>query len=190
MRPNSFLTTISMLGANPTKSKRRHVKKSVSAARSAGISETDIRRLLAGGRLGRALSDEQMLDISKGIKFMRWAMLMKGISQCEKMLKIKNLPADIWLAIMRANLEYLAAMRQLTQELDEIAEKSAADSNGQTSPHAFSPREPIGNVTAISVSIGKAQEQPSVTDVRSSTTDPHSPGVPATLAPNQVETLR
>ena len=65
-------------------------------------------------------------------------------------------------------------MAQLTRELDEIAKRSAAGSNGQTSAHAFSPREQIGKVRAISVSIGNEQEQPSVTDVQSIPTIPNS----------------
>jgi len=143
------------------------LKNSVSAAHSAGINKTNIRRLLAGGRLGRAIPDDELPNIAKGIKLMRWAMLTKAISQCDKRLKTKGLPDDIWLAIMRAKLEYLGAMAQLTRELDEIAKRSAAGSNRQTSPHAFGPREQIGNVTAISVRIGNAREQRSVTDVQS-----------------------
>ena len=174
-----------MLTANRTNSKspaQVSVKKSASAARAAGITATEVRRLLAGGRLGRTIPDHEMREITKGIKFSRWAMLTKAISQCDKRLRVKGLPDDIWVAIIRAKLEYLAGMAQLTAELDEIAKGSAAGSNGQASPHAFGPREQIGTVTAVSVSIGnKASEQTPVTDpqsipsIRNLTIDPHSP---------------
>jgi hypothetical protein len=156
-----------MLPANPANSKspaRVNARESVSAALSAGITETDIRRLLAGGRLGRTISDQELGDIAKGLVLVRWAMLTRAISACDKRLKIKNLPADVWLAVNRAKREYLAAMAQLTQELEEFAKRSAAGSNGQTSPHSFSPREQIGHVTAISVTVGNALEQPSVSE--------------------------
>ena len=73
-------------------------------------------------------------------------------------------------------------MAQLNQELDEMANGNASRGNGEaSSPHAFVPREQIGNVTAVQFSIGgKAPEAAPVTDVQSipsipnSTTDPHS----------------
>src|SRR5687767_887472 len=83
-----------MLTANRTNSKspaQVSVKKSASAARPAGISEADIRGLVAGGRLGRTIPDHEIQDITKGIKFCRWSMLMKAISQCDKRLRVKGL---------------------------------------------------------------------------------------------------
>jgi len=142
------------------------IKKSVSAARSAGITETDIRRPLAGGRLGRAIPDHELWEIAKGIKLNRWAMLMKAMKTCDKRLKIKGLPEDIWVAINRAKLEYMMELSVLTKELDEIGRSATLNGNGQLAPHSFGPREQIGNVTGISVTIENAQVQPSVTDVQ------------------------
>lgn len=92
-------------------------------------------------------------------------MLKKAIAQCDKKLAVKDLPDDIWVAINKAKAEYLAEMSQLTQELDEIGKRTPSASNGQLSPHSFGPREQIGNVTAVQVNIGPAQEQAPVTDV-------------------------
>ena len=126
-----------------------NVKKSVSAARAAGITETDIRRLLAGGRLGQPISGHEMREIVKGITFGRWAMLKKSIRQCDRKLAVKNLSADIWVAINKAKVEYLVQMRQLNQDIDELAKGDQSCGNAQPSLHAFGPREQIGNVRAV-----------------------------------------
>lgn len=142
-----------------------NVAKSVAAARRAGIGEKDIRQLLAGGRLGHTIPDVEIKQISKGVKFDRWAMLKKAIGQCDKKLARKNLPDDLWVAINKAKTEYLKELSQLTQELDEIGKSAPSGHNGAVAPHAFGPREQIGNVTAVQVNIGKAQEQAPVHDV-------------------------
>lgn len=142
-----------------------NVQKAVAAARKAGLPEKDLRKLLAGGTLGRTVPDSEMREIAKGVKFDRWVMLKKAIAQCDKKLAVKDLPDDIWVAINKAKAEYLAEMSQLTQELDEIGKRTPSASNGQLSPHSFGPREQIGNVTAVQVNIGPAQEQAPVTDV-------------------------
>ena len=134
---------------------RVNVKKSVSAARAAGLTQTEIGRLLAGGRLGRTIPDHELKEIAKGITFDRWAMLKSAIRQCDKKLAVKDVPDDIWIAINKAKAEYLMGMSQLTQELDEIGKASPSVGNGQVPSHSFGPREQIGNVTAVQVTIGK-----------------------------------
>src|SRR5688572_769295 len=101
-----------------------------------------------------------MKEIAKGLMFNRWATLKEAIRQCDWKLGVKSLPDDIWVAINKAKVEYLSGMAQLTQELDEIAEGSASHDNGQpSSPHAFAPREQIGNVTAVQITVGQGQKQ-------------------------------
>ena len=82
-------------------------------------------------------------------------------------ISVRDLPDDIWIAINKAKVEYLSGMAKLTQELDEIAKGTASRGNGQpSSPHAFAPREQIGNVTAVQVTIGKTPEAAPITDVQ------------------------
>lgn len=133
-----------------------NVQKSVAAARKAGITPKDIRKLLASGTLGRTVPDQEMREIAKGVKFDRWVMIKKAIEQCDKKLKAKDLPDDIWVAVTKAKAELLAEMSQLTQELDDIGNRTPSSGNGQFSPHSFGPREQIGNVTAVQVNIGKS----------------------------------
>lgn len=155
-----------------------NVQSAVAAARKAGLPEKDIRKLLATGRFGRTVPDSEMREIGKGLKFERYIHLKKAIAQCDKKLAVKNLPDDIWVAISKAKAEYLAEMSQLTQELDEIGNKSPSAGNGQYSPHSFGPREQIGNVAAVQVTIGPAQQPAPVTDVSQvqSIPTPSSPG--------------
>lgn len=144
-----------------------NVQKSVAAGRRAGIPEADIRKLLASGRLGRTVPDTEMREIAKGVKFDRWSKLQKAIKDCDKMLARRDLPDDIRVAVMGAKSEYLKDMATLTMELDEIGKRNPSPANGQFSPHSFNPREQIGNVAAVQVTIGTAQGQPPapVTDV-------------------------
>lgn len=137
----------------------------LSAARGSGLTTLEIRKLLAGGKLGRSIPDSQISDITKGVKLARWGTLTKSITQCDKKLAIKNLPDDIWVAVNKAKVEFLAELAVLTKELDEIGKLAASRQLGQPSPHSFGPREQIGNVTAVQVNIGKAPEQSAVTDV-------------------------
>lgn len=146
---------------------RVNVAKSVAAGRRAGIRPEDIRKILASGRLGRTIPDAEMKQIAKGVKFDRWAMLKNAIAQCDKRMKIKNLPDDIWVAINKAKSEYLSEMSQLTHELDDIGNKAPQGHNGALSPHSFGPREQIGNVTAVQVTIGEAQKTAPIYDVKS-----------------------
>lgn len=145
---------------------RANVAKCVTAARHAGISGQDVRKLLAGGRLGRNIPDAEIKEISKGVKVDRWAMIKKAISDCDRMLKKKGLPDDIWVAANKAKTEYLSELSQLTKEFDEIAKAAPSQHNGAMAPHSFGPREQIGNVTAVQVTIGKAQEDAPIHDVK------------------------
>lgn len=147
---------------HPAKVNSRQI---IASARGSGLTEKEIRKLLAGGKLGRALPDAQVRDITKGIKLNRWAILNRAIEQCDRTLKTKGLPDEITVSIHKAKAEYLSELSVLTKELDEISKASASTANGQLSPHSFGPREQIGNVTAVQVNIGKAPEQAPVPDV-------------------------
>lgn len=137
----------------------------IAAARGSGLNGKDIRKLLAGGKLGRSLPDSEIRDITKGIKLNRWSQLNNSIDQCDRKLKTKGLPDEMFVALQKAKVELMAELSVLTKELDEISKASTSNSNGQLSPHSFGPREQIGNVTAVQVNIGKAPEQAPVPDV-------------------------
>lgn len=146
---------------HPAKANSRHI---IAAARGAGIPTEEIRKLLAGGKLGKALPDSQIRDITKGIKLRRWSQLSKSLDQCDRKLKTNGLPDEVFVALQKAKVEIMSELSVLTKELDEMAKASASNGNSQPSPHSFGPREPIGNVTAVQVNIGKAPEAPT-TDV-------------------------
>lgn len=147
---------------HPAKVNSRHV---IAAARGSGLKEKDVRKLLAGGKLGRSLPDSEIRDITKGIKLNRWSQLNNSIDQCDRKIKTKGLPDEVFVALQKAKVELMAELSVLTKELDEISNKSTSGNNGQPSPHSFGPREQIGNVTAVQVNIGKAPEQALATDV-------------------------
>lgn len=142
-----------------------NVHKSVVAGRRAGIREQDVRKLLAGGAFGRTIPETEIREITKGIKFQRWSMLMEAIRKCDAKLSAKGCDPDIWVAINKAKAEYLTALAQLTQELDTASKSTPSHLNGQAAPHAFGPREQIGNVTSVQVNIAKAQEHAPPIDV-------------------------
>lgn len=146
---------------HPAKVNSRHV---IASARGSGLSEKDIRKLLAGGKLGKALPDSEIRDITKGIKLNRWAQLNNSLDQCDRKLKTKGLPDEVFVALQKAKVELMSELSVLTKELDEIAKAASSNGNGQLSPHSFGPREQIGNVTAVQVNIVKAPEAP-LTDV-------------------------
>lgn len=147
---------------HPAKTSARHI---IAAARGSGIPTDEIRKLLAGGKLGKALPDSQIRDITKGIKLRRWSQLSTSLDQCDRKLKTKGLPDDVFIALQKAKVEIMSELSVLTKELDEISKSSPSNGNGQLAPHSFGPREQIGNVTALQVNIGnKAPEQAPVTD--------------------------
>lgn len=148
----------------PAKNHKLSIQKVVAAARRTGITETEIRRLLAGGKLGQAIPDDQLGHITKGIKIDRWSMLKRAIEQCDRKLRVKNLPEDIWVAVHKAKASYLQELASLTGELDTVKSQAASNRHGQAAVHAFAPREPIGNMTAVQVTIGRAQENAPVID--------------------------
>lgn len=135
------------------------------AARGSGLKEKDIRKLLAGEKLARTLPDARIRDITKGIKLNRWSQLNNSLDQCDRKLKTKGLPDEMFVALQKAKVELMAELSVLTKELDEISKAAASNGNGQMSPHSFGPREQIGNMTAVQVNIGKAPEQAPSTDV-------------------------
>lgn len=141
---------------HPAKTNARHI---IAAARGTGIPTDDIRKLLAGGKLGKALPDSQIRDITKGIKLRRWSQLNNSLSQCDRKLKMRGLPDEVFVALQKGKCEIMAELSVLTKELDEMAKASASHGNGQVSPHSFGPREQIGNVTAVQVNIGKAPDK-------------------------------
>lgn len=142
-----------------------NIAASVAAGRRAGIKPEDIRRILNLGKLGRTIPDREMKEISKGVKVDRYTMIKKALIKCDQRLMIKDLPDDIWVAINKAKSEYLSEMAQLTKELDEVGKATPSPHDRALSPHSFGPREQIGNVTAVQVTIGQAQEQTPVQDV-------------------------
>lgn len=135
------------------------------AARGSGLKEKHIRKLLSGEKLARTLPDARIRDITKGIKLNRWAQLNDSLDQCDRKLKTKGLPVEVFVALQKAKVELMTELSVLTKELDEISKAAASNGNGQLSPHSFGPREQIGNVTAVQVNIGKAPEQAPTTDV-------------------------
>lgn len=137
-----------------------NIAASVAAGRRAGIKPEDIRRILNLGKLGRTIPDREMKEIAKGVKVDRYAMIKKALEKCDKRLLIKDLPDDIWIAINKAKAEYLSELSQLTSELDEVGRSTPSPHDRAMSPHSFGPREQIGNVTAVQVTIGQAQEPP------------------------------
>lgn len=152
---------------HPAKVSSRHV---IVAARGSELTEKEIRKLLAGGKLGRAIPDAQMHDITKGIKLSRWALLTRAIDQCDRNLKTKGLAAEVCVLLHKSKAEYLSELSVLTKELDEIGKASTSNGYGQVAPHSFGPREQIGNVTAVQVNIGgKAPEKAPTTDGQLST---------------------
>lgn len=142
-----------------------NVQKSVAAGRRAGLIESDVRKLLAGGAFGKTIPDGEIRDITKGIKFKRWSLLMEAIRKCDAKLSAKGCDPDIWVAINKAKAEYLTALATLTQELDSDSKATPSYLNGQGAPHAFGPREQIGNVTSVQVNIAKAPEHAPPIDV-------------------------
>lgn len=146
---------------HPAKSNSRAI---IAAARGSGLKEKDIRKLLSGEKLARTLPDARIRDITKGIKLNRWAQLNDSLDQCDRKLKMKGLPIEMFIALQKAKTELMTELSVLTKELDEISKSSASNGNGQISPHSFGPREQIGNVTAVQVNIGKAPEQALKTD--------------------------
>lgn len=147
---------------HPAKASARSV---IFAARGSGLSEKQVKRLLAGGKLGRALPDSDIRDITKGIKLNRWGQLNTSLDQCDRKLKTKGLPDEVFVALQKAKVEIMTELSVLTKELDDIAKSSTSNANGQQSPHSFGPREQIGNVTAVQVNIGKTPEQAPLPDV-------------------------
>lgn len=150
---------------HPAKVNQRSV---IAASRGSGLTEKEIKQLLAGGKLGRVLPDEMIRDITKGIKLNRWSLLTRAIQQCDRKLSTKGLTDEMFVGVQKAKAEYLSELSVLTKELDEIARLASSNGNSQFSPHSFGPREQIGNVTAIAVNIGKAPvapEQAPVNDV-------------------------
>lgn len=155
-----------------------NVLKSVAAGRRAGIPEKEIRRMLASGKLGRTVPDQELHDITKGMCFSRWAELTKAVAQCDKKLAAKGLPDDVWVAVMEAKKEYLAELAKVSADMQETSKRTPSHGNGQLSPHSFGPREQIGNVAAVSVTIGPAHQPAPVTDV------PHVQSIPEESSPN------
>lgn len=147
---------------HPAKVSAKHV---IKAARGSGLTGKDVRQLLAGGKLGRALPDSEIRDITKGIKLRRWSQLNNSIDQCDRKLRTKGLPDEMFVTIQKAKVELMTELSVLTKELDELYKLTTSTGNGQISPHSFVPRETIGNMTAVQVNIGKAPEQAPQTDV-------------------------
>lgn len=141
----------------------------IAAARGSGLKEKDIRKLLAGEKLARTLPDARIRDITKGIKLNRWSQLNNSLEQCDRKLKTKGLPDEMFVSLQKAKVELMTELSVVTKELDDISKSGASNGNVQLSPHAFGPREQIGNVTAVQVNIGKAPEQALTTDVIRST---------------------
>lgn len=158
-----------------------NVQKSVAAGRRAGIPEKELRRMLASGKLGRTIPDQELHDIDKGMYFNRWADLDKAIAQCDKRLAAKDLPPDIAVALLKAKGEFIAHKSQLSADMRETSKRTSSHGNGQLSPHSFGPREQIGNVAAVQVTIGTAQQSAPVTDV------PHVQSIPEESSPNGSE---
>lgn len=150
---------------HPAKTSARSV---IAAARGTGIRNKDLRQVLAGAKLGRALPDAEIRDITKGVKVRRLTRLNNYLDECDRKLKTKGLPDEVFIALQKARVELLDALSILTKELDEMSKPSASNGNGQPPPHSFGPREQIGNVTAVQVNIGKAPEQAPATDVNRS----------------------
>lgn len=164
----------------PTKPKikyptRINVQKSVAAGRRTGMREQDVRKLLAGGAFGRTIPDSESRDITKGMKYDRWAKIQESIRQCDRKLSAKGITDDIWVAVSKAKAEYISALAEVSRELDESSHAPPSYLNGQGAPHAFAPREQIGNVTAVQVNIGKAQEPALATDVSTVPSTPPDP---------------
>lgn len=143
-----------------------NVAKTVAASRGTGISQQDIRQILRLGKLGHTIPDAEMKQIGKGVKVDRLVKLKNAIAQCDKRMKIKDLPDDIWTAINKAKSQYLTELRELTNELDQLGNSATQGHSGVFAPHSFGPREKIGNVTAVQVTIGDAQTAPTY-DVKS-----------------------
>ena len=152
---------------HPAKSSGRHV---ITAARGSGIPTDEIRKLLAGGKLGKAIPDSQIGDITKGIKLRRLSQLNISIDQCDRKLKTKGLPVEVFVAVQKAKVEMMRELSEVTKELDDVSRSSTSTGNGQLASHSFGPREQIGNVTAVQVNIGKAPE-------KAPTTDGHVPAI-------------
>jgi hypothetical protein len=151
---------------HPAKTSARHV---IASARGTGIKDKDIRQVLAGAKLGRALPDSEIRDITKGVKIRRLTRLNTFLDECDRKMKMKGLPDEVFLSIQKARVELMSELSVLTKELDEISKSGASNGYGQIAPHSFGPREQIGNVTAVQVNIGKAPEQAPVTDGHLST---------------------
>lgn len=52
--------------------------------------------------------------------------LVNAVWQCDRKFAVKDLPAEVWLAVTKARVEYLGQMARLIQDLGEIAKGSAS----------------------------------------------------------------
>lgn len=147
---------------HPAKVNARHL---FATAKALGLTRKEVKELLSGGKLGRAVPEEELTQITKGFKLKHWAILNRQLQEFDRKLKTKDLPSELFLALQQAKTQVLSELFTVTKELGEISTKTASNGHNQLAPHSFGPREQIGNVTAVQVNIGKAPDKAPVTDV-------------------------
>lgn len=153
--------------AHRPKVSKFNVTQVLKSSRGTGISEVEVRQVLASTKLGKALPDEVFRDWEKGMMVKRATEIQAGIKECNRILQDKAATSEEKTANHTSKLAYLKELGELNKEIGVVGATVPSQRNGAAAPHSFGPREQIGNVAAVQVSIVQAKEQPPVTDVTS-----------------------